>query len=214
MSLKFYSTLVAATTAIISLSAPVQAFTLNLNNSGQVESIDELNVEGVLYDVTFNSGSFFTLFDETLPPGTVGNDGRMGPTFWEDFSGALAAAEAISAALGSSLSIAESSSQTDSDAFYVPYSFETISGSLFVNRAVEEEPLLSEDIITGEGGVAPSAEVGSSGRITIVSYAKFSLSTIEPPQPTSVPEPVFATSLLGFGAAALAKRKLAPSKNA
>ncbi|MBE9029544.1 PTPA-CTERM sorting domain-containing protein [filamentous cyanobacterium LEGE 11480] len=177
---------IATTTAVL-LDAPAQALTLNRNTDVIVESIDDLDVGGALYDVTFKSGAFDDLFDPDLNPGEVGADGRRGPTFWGDKANATKAAQAIIDTLGSG---ERTSNQHDN--FGVPWGF---NASNFV--------LYADDT-----GFDPSDDsIGLSDYVwKLESFPTQPYATFAPAQAAPIPTPAMLPGLIGMGIAALRKR--------
>lgn len=95
----------------------------NTSHAALLNPILGLNIGSTLYDVTFHTNpgdSFMALWD-------ADNDGVWGggssvftsaPLFWGDFAGARIAAQAITAALGTSDT---TTSRITSDSFFVPW---------------------------------------------------------------------------------------------
>ncbi|MEM1425010.1 MAG: PEP-CTERM sorting domain-containing protein [Cyanobacteria bacterium P01_H01_bin.130] len=200
------STVAALTTAIatttistLAIAPTAQAGTLITNTAGQVTDIEDLFIDGYgTYNVTFVSGRYTDNFNLSLDPGTIGSDGRMGPTFWGDETGALAATQTIIDLLGDTLAIAESTlpGGAPSDSFAIAYGIQDLRfGSALLLFADAASP--SEDTIT-QPAIPPFFGIGQGSNANL-SWAKFTLiDSGNTSDPTPVPEP---TALLGLGLA-------------
>lgn len=121
--------------AIACLLVPNRQPKLSTNEAGHVTRIDNLVIPGYgTYTVTFHSGSYNDNFDhdhtpETTPeittpettPEITSENTPTPPTFYNNQEGARAAARAIQIALGTTQTIAESSTTEASDRFTIPY---------------------------------------------------------------------------------------------
>ncbi len=120
-----------------------------------VTSLSNLNIGGTLYNAAFHDGKpFDDLFDADNNAVFDDADGSMfnrAPTFWNNPTLALAAANTIAAALGSDDHTSMSSGPTGivlSDGFFVP--FDIISSTAFIHNfqgAADDDTTLAADIV-------------------------------------------------------------------
>ena len=116
---------------------------------GNVIAINDLVIDGITYNATFHGDgsptgwqSFFTLWGDlgTTSTGLLGGT----PTFWEDPDGAMAAALAISAALGTT-EHTDVNGGNINDSFFLPFSY-------FPRTLTNQS---SYDVIMDVGGLRP-----------------------------------------------------------
>lgn len=199
-----HSPLIAAAIATATLStlaiAPIAtAATLITNPAGQVTHIEDLRTLGHgTYNVTFVSGSYDDIFDNSLAPGTLGADGRMGPTFFDNQTGATAAAGAILIALGRRTGIAESSTRRTSDAFLIPFAEDNEEGNVLSAADTADSTGRESFRVLSRPSSLVIGSASTSTPATLFSWAKFTIPGNDNGDDTRVPEP---TALLGLGIA-------------
>ncbi len=197
-------TAIATTTLSTIAIAPIaNAGTLITDSEGLVTSIEDLEIVGRgIFDVNFTTGSFDDIFDPTLAPGTTDSSGLIGPTFLGDITGAIAAAEAIEAALGDTFAIAASSTPiSPSDSFLIPFEVDSLFDELqIVGEAIF---LVDLDVLTTSFFLTSDLIDPDTGFST--SWATFTLAGDDP---TPVPEPSAPLGLgLALGLSTLTRRK-------
>ena len=153
-------------------------------------AIDDLNINGTLYDVTFHPGSsFIELWDANgdFDFSDGGTLGPGGPTFWDDEPGATAAAAAIMSFLGDE----HETAGFQGDGFVVPFGIFVVGAVVtdFVLVAWDNDSAVGVDtLISGSGFFNDDVLTGNP-------YASFTTSSAVP-----VPAAVwlFGTALVGF----------------
>ncbi|MCK5354882.1 MAG: PEP-CTERM sorting domain-containing protein [Methyloprofundus sp.] len=162
-----------------SLTQPVSA--------GTITSLSNLDILGTSYNVTFHNTTITTFADLWDTDGGLKNTGVASglfggklPTFWGNSTGAHAAADAISLALGDSNDFGGAS--TGSDRFYVAYDF--FSNGNVATWADQMAALNNDDVIN-----TAISRTTVNGWVVLPSFEE-SASAV--PEPTSL-------ALLAFG---------------
>lgn len=160
--------LVLTLIALVSTAQAVNGdviFVDEANDDFRIASITDLDVDGVLYNVTFHnetdwqSGPFARTFDDYLA-----NSGVTDPITFNSFSDAVAASVAVRAEIAAAS--VDASSGTDSLLFYdIPFALTPTTVSLALSTRTSTNPLLYNSAITpvtvgrGAANLGPSVAI-------------------------------------------------------
>jgi hypothetical protein len=168
------------------ISMAMLGMSVSYANAASVSGLQNVDIGGTLYDVTFHSNlSFYELWDGNID-GNFEPDGSVfdgAPTFWGDELLAESAATAVMSKLGVFDTVLDSAG----DGFAVPYAHKDSSSIGLVKIWFEYYPHLGADLLFYD---TRYYFTGSSD----VPYASFAVSAV--PVPAAVW--LFGTALIGL----------------
>ncbi|MEL7036990.1 MAG: PEP-CTERM sorting domain-containing protein [Cyanobacteria bacterium J06592_8] len=190
---KYASAAVVASSTFLFAPSGASAVTLIRANDGSVTRIENLEVEGLEYNVDF-------IFNQSY------NDVFGGSFDFESEQEALSASEAVATALGDEEFLFEAflfnAGVTNQDDFFIPFEFSGVSDVRFVGEDVSiSAPLLDID------QPSPLRFINVDGDFAFAPWAKFSLVDDGGNGSVSTPEPTLILGFITLGSLMLASKR-------